>query len=67
MARELGASTPIMPVTNAIESVHMRLPKIIKTREHFPTDEAATKLIWLSLYATSPPIGHVQHDNGRTP
>lgn len=35
--------------TNAIESVHMRLRKIIKTRGHFPTDEAATKLIWLAL------------------
>jgi putative transposase len=23
--------------------------KIIKTRGHFPTDEAATKLIWLAL------------------
>jgi transposase-like protein len=23
--------------------------KIIKTRGHFPTDEAATKIIWLAL------------------
>ena len=38
-----------MPVTNAIESIHMRLRKIIKTRGHFPSDEAATKLIWLAL------------------
>ncbi len=35
--------------TNAIESVHARLRKIIKTRGHFPSDEAATKLIWLAL------------------
>jgi putative transposase len=35
--------------TNAIESIHMRLRKIIKTRGHFPSDEAATKLIWLAL------------------
>jgi putative transposase len=35
--------------TNALESVHARLRKIIKTRGHFPTDEAATKLIWLAL------------------
>ena len=35
--------------TNAIESVHARLRKVIKTRGHFPTDEAATKLIWLAL------------------
>ena len=30
-------------------SVHARLRKIIKTRGHFPTDAAATKLIWLAL------------------
>jgi len=35
--------------TNAIESVHGRLRKILKTRGHFPSDEAATKLIWLAL------------------
>ena len=27
----------------------MQLRKIIKTRGHFPTDEAATKLLWLAL------------------
>lgn len=35
--------------TNAIESLHMRLRKIIKTRRHFPSDEAASKLIYLAL------------------
>ena len=35
--------------TNAIESVNARLRKIIKTRGHFPSDEAATKLIWMAL------------------
>lgn len=35
--------------TNAIESLHMRLRKIIKTRGHVPTDEAATKLLWLAI------------------
>jgi putative transposase len=35
--------------TNALESVHAQLRKIIKTRGQFPTDEAATKLIWLAL------------------
>jgi transposase-like protein len=35
--------------TNAIESVNARLRKIIKTRGHFPNDEAASKLIWLAL------------------
>jgi transposase-like protein len=35
--------------TNAIESLNSQLRKIIKTRGHFPSDEAATKLIWLAL------------------
>ena len=35
--------------TNAIESLHSQLRKIIKTRGHFPSDDAATKLIWLVL------------------
>jgi len=39
----------IIYTTNAIESVNARLRKTLKTRGHFPTDEAATKLIWLAL------------------
>ena len=39
----------VIYTTNALESVHAQLRKIIKTRGHFPTDEAATKLIWLAL------------------
>lgn len=39
----------IVYTTNAIESVHARLRKIIKSRGHFPSDDAATKLIWLAL------------------
>lgn len=35
--------------TNAIESLNMRLRKILKARGHFPSDEAATKLIYLAL------------------
>jgi putative transposase len=35
--------------TNALESVHARLRKIIKTRGHFPNDDAAVKLLWLAL------------------
>ena len=40
----------IIYTTNAIESLNARLRKIIKTRGHFPTDEAAIKLIWLALH-----------------
>lgn len=39
----------VVYTTNALESVHARLRKILKTRGHFPTDEAATKLLWLAL------------------
>src|SRR5512145_630069 len=39
----------VLYTTNAIESIHARLRKIIKTRGHFPSDDAATKLIWLAL------------------
>lgn len=37
-----------MPVTNAIESTHMQLRKIVKNRGHFPSDEAASKLLYLA-------------------
>ena len=39
----------VIYTTNAIESINARLRKIIKTRGHFPSDDAATKLIWLAL------------------
>jgi putative transposase len=39
----------LLYTTNAIESLHMQLRKIIKSRGHFPTDDAATKLLYLAL------------------
>jgi transposase-like protein len=39
----------VLYTTNALESVHARIRKIIKTRGHFPHDDAATKLIWLAV------------------
>ena len=39
----------IIYTTNAIESLHMQLRKVLKTRGHFPNDQAATKLIYLAL------------------
>jgi putative transposase len=39
----------VIYTTNAIESVNSQLRKIIKNRGHFPSDDAATKLIWLAL------------------
>ena len=48
----------VIYTTNALESVHARLRKIIKTRGHFPNDEAATKLIWLALRNITAAWGH---------
>jgi len=39
----------VIYTTNCIESVNARVRKIIKTRGHFPSDDAAGKLIWLAL------------------
>ncbi|WP_414856972.1 IS256 family transposase [Burkholderia sp. IT-111MI5] len=39
----------VIYTTNAIESLNMQLRKIVKTRGHFPNDEAAVKLLWLAL------------------
>ena len=39
----------VIYTTNVIESLHMQLRKIIKNRGHFPSDEAAIKLLWLAL------------------
>ena len=39
----------VVYTTNAIESINARLRKIIKTRGHFQSDDAASKLIWLAL------------------
>jgi putative transposase len=39
----------VVYTTNAVESLHMSLRKIIKTRGSFPTEEAAIKLMYLAL------------------
>jgi putative transposase len=39
----------IIYTTNAIESLHSQVRRSVRARGHFPTDEAATKLIWLVL------------------
>jgi len=43
----------IIYTTNAIESLNMSLRKIIKNRGHFPSDDAATKLLYLALRNTA--------------
>ena len=39
----------ILYTTNAIESLHMQVRKITKSRGHFPNDDAARKLLFLAL------------------
>jgi len=51
----------VIYTTNAIESVNARLRKIIKTRGHFPTDDAANKLIWLALRNITADWGKAAH------
>jgi len=51
----------VIYTTNAIESVNARLRKIIKTRGHFPGDDAASKLIWLALRNITADWGKAAH------
>jgi putative transposase len=39
----------IIYTTNSIEALNAKLRRAVRTRGHFPTDEAATKLLWLVL------------------
>ena len=52
----------VVYTTNAIESINARLRKIIKTRGHFPSDDAASKLIWLALRNITADWGRSAHD-----
>ncbi|HET7415496.1 MAG TPA: IS256 family transposase [Arthrobacter sp.] len=39
----------VVYTTNAIESLNSEVRKAIRNKGHFPSDDAATKLIWLAL------------------
>lgn len=52
----------VIYTTNAIESINAQLRKIIKTRGHFPSDEAASKLIWLALRNITVDWGRAAHN-----
>ena len=43
----------IICTTNAIESLHSQLRKAVRVRGHFPSDEAASKLMFLVLREVS--------------
>ena len=51
----------VVYTTNAVESLHMSLRKIIKTRGSFPTEEAAVKLLYLALTKVAAKWETVQH------
>ena len=50
----VGASWPFIPVTNAIEALNRQLRKAIKTKGHFPNEDAARKLVYLALQNAVP-------------
>jgi transposase-like protein len=52
----------VIYTTNAIESINAQLRKIIKTRGHFPSDDAASKLIWLALRNITADWGRAAHN-----
>ena len=39
----------VIYTTNAIESLNYQLRKVTRNRGHFPSDEAAVKLLWLAI------------------
>jgi putative transposase len=51
----------VIYTTNAVESLHMSLRKIIKNRGSFPSEEAALKLLFLALQNVSAKWEVVQH------
>ena len=52
----------VIYTTIAIESVNARLRRIIKTRGHFPSDDGASKLIWLALRNITADWGRAAHN-----
>jgi putative transposase len=56
-----GEVRRVIYTTNAVESLHMSLRKIIKTRGSFPSEEAALKLLYLALRNVIAKWDTVQH------
>ncbi|OIQ76503.1 transposase, mutator family [mine drainage metagenome] len=52
----------VIYTTNAIESINARLRFDLKTRGHFPSDDAAAKLIWLALRNITADWGCAAHN-----
>ncbi|NHA15364.1 transposase [Thioalkalivibrio sp. XN279] len=45
----LSEARKILYTSKAIESLHSQVRKAVRNKRHFPSDEAATKLIFLAL------------------
>jgi len=45
---------PFIPDTNAIEALNRQLRKAVKTKGHFPNEDAARKLIYLAIQNAVP-------------
>jgi transposase-like protein len=41
---------PFIPDTNAIEALNRQLREAVKTKRHFPTEDAARKLLYLAIH-----------------
>ena len=60
----------IVYTTNTVESLHMQIRKTIKTRGHFPNDDAALRLIWLAIQRAKTSLAHLlqlDERHGRPP
>jgi putative transposase len=51
----------VIYTTNAVESLHMTLRKVIKNRGSFPSEEAALKMLYLALKKVAGKWRQVQH------
>ena len=51
----------VVYTTNTIEALHRQIRKTIKTRGHFPTEEAARKLIYLAITNAQPRWGKTRN------
>ena len=51
----------VIYTTNAVESLHMSLRKVIKNRGSFPSEESALKLLYLALRNVSSKWETIQH------
>ena len=58
----------VIYTTNSVESLNYQLRKVTKNRGHFPSDEAATKLLWLAICDIEDNRAHQRDkDKGKKP